>query len=127
MIQVLWEFVVKEEARGRFELVYGPGGEWSKLFARSEGFRGTTLLQDTANPRRYLTIDVWDTEVERNQLLAERKEQVQSLDDTCTEWTDSEADLGTFRILAKATVRPYPGRRRATRRQPRQPPDPSLE
>jgi hypothetical protein len=26
MIEIVWEFVVKEEARGQFELVYGPGG-----------------------------------------------------------------------------------------------------
>jgi hypothetical protein len=34
MIEIVWEFVVKEEARGQFELAYGPGGAWSKLFAR---------------------------------------------------------------------------------------------
>ncbi len=57
MVEIVWEFVVKEEARGQFELAYGPGGAWSKLFARYPGFRGTTLLRDTENPRRYLTID----------------------------------------------------------------------
>ena len=46
MVEIVWEFVVKEEARGQFELAYGPGGAWSKLFARCPGFRGTTLLRD---------------------------------------------------------------------------------
>ena len=50
MIEIVWEYVVKEEARGQFELAYGPGGAWSKLFARCPGFRGTTLLRDTKNP-----------------------------------------------------------------------------
>ena len=47
MVEIVWEFVVREETRGQFELAYGPGGAWSKLFARCLGFRGTTLLRDT--------------------------------------------------------------------------------
>lgn len=113
MIQVLWEFVVKEDARRRFELAYGPGGEWSKLFARSVGYRGTTLLQDLAHPGRYLTIDLWDSEAQRTQFLAERRTQVETLDGVFAQWTESEFELGTFRMLAQATVRPVPGRSRA--------------
>jgi heme-degrading monooxygenase HmoA len=67
MVEIVWEFVVKEEARGQFELAYGPGGAWSKLFARCPGFRGTTVLRDTKNPRRYLTIDLWETGAQREQ------------------------------------------------------------
>ena len=54
MIEIVWEFVVKEEAQGQFELAYGPGGAWSKVFAKGPSFRGTTLLRDTKNQRRYI-------------------------------------------------------------------------
>jgi hypothetical protein len=57
MIQIAWQYEVKEESRGRFELAYGPGGAWSTLFARAPGYRGTALLRDTQSPRKYMTID----------------------------------------------------------------------
>jgi len=106
MIEIAWEFVVKEEARGQFELAYGPGGAWSKLFARYPGFRGTTLLRDTQNPRRYLTIDFWDTEAQREQMLAERKAEYANLDAAFADWTESKTEVGIFRVLAEATVHP---------------------
>jgi hypothetical protein len=106
MIEFVWEFVVKEEARGQFELAYGPGGAWSKLFARCPGFRGTTLLRDTKNPRRYLAIDFWDTLAQREQMLAERKAEYSSLEASFGDWTESKTEVGTFRVLAEATVRP---------------------
>ena len=106
MIEIVWEFVVKEEARGQFELAYGPGGAWSKLFARCPGFRGTTLMRDTKNPRRYLAIDLWDTEAQREQMLAERQAEYSSLEATFDDWTESKTEMGIFRVLAEATVHP---------------------
>jgi heme-degrading monooxygenase HmoA len=113
MIEIVCEFVVKEEARGQFELAYGPGGAWSKLFARYPGFRGTTLLRDTKNPRRYLTIDFWDTEAQREQMLAERKAEYSNLDAAFGDWTESRTEVGIFRVLAEATVHPRGRARRS--------------
>ena len=113
MIEIVWEFVVKEEARGQFELAYGPGGAWSKLFARCPGFRGTTLLRDTKNPRRYLTIDFWDTLAQREQMLAERKAEYSNLDAAFADWTESKTEVGIFRVLAEATVHPRGRARRS--------------
>ena len=106
MVEIVWEFVVKEESRGQFELAYGPGGAWSNLFARCPGFRGTTLLRDTKDPRRYLTIDFWDTRAQREQELAERKAEYSNLDAAFAEWTESKAEVGIFSVLAEATVHP---------------------
>ena len=106
MIEIVWEFVVKEEARGQFELAYGPGGAWSKLFAGCPGFRGTTLLRDTENPRRYLAIDLWDSVAQREQMLAERKAEHSVLDAAFGGWTESKTEVGIFRVLAEATVHP---------------------
>jgi hypothetical protein len=113
VIEIVCEFILKEEARGQFELAYGPGGAWSKLFAQCPGFRGTTLLRDTKNPRRYLTIDLWDTEAQRVQALLERGDDYSSLEAAFSDWTDSRTELGLFRVQAEATVRP---RGRARRR-----------
>jgi heme-degrading monooxygenase HmoA len=113
MIEIVWEFVVKEEARAQFELAYGPGGAWSKLFARCPGFRGTTLLRDTKNPRRYLTIDLWDTAAQREQILAERKAEYSNLDADFADWIESKTEVGIFKVLAEATVRPRGRARRS--------------
>ena len=117
MIEIVCEFVVKEETQGQFELAYGPGGAWSKLFARCPGFRGTTLLRDAKNPRRYLTIDFWDTVAQREQIRGERKAEIAELDATFTDWTESRTEVGVFRVLAEATVRSR-GKARRGRRGP---------
>jgi len=109
MIEVIHEFVVKDETRGRFELVYGPGGAWSKTFAHCPGFRGTALLRDTKNPRRYLAIDFWDTEDQWEQALAERKAEYASLEATFERWCESRTEVGIFRVLTEATIRPGGG------------------
>ncbi len=123
MIQIVWQYRVKEEARGKFELAYGPGGPWGELFARSPGYRGTVLLRDTSDPRTYLTVDSWDSEAQHEATLAESKKEYSALDAAFREWTDSEVEIGVYRMLAEATVRPSPGARRRTsenrRRSPR--------
>ena len=113
MIEIVWEFVVKEESQGQFELAYGPGGAWSTLFSRRPGFRGTTLMRDTENPLRYLTVDLWDTLAQREEMLAERNTEYADLDAAFTDWIESKTELGIFRVLAEATVRSRGGARRS--------------
>jgi heme-degrading monooxygenase HmoA len=105
MIEMVWEFLVKEEAGGQFELTYGPGGAWSTLFADCPGFRGTTVLRDAKNLRRYLVIDLWDAEDQREQVLAEREDEYAKLESDLADWTESKMDVGIFRVLSEATVR----------------------
>jgi heme-degrading monooxygenase HmoA len=106
MVEFVCEFVVKEEARGQFELAYGPGGAWSKLFGRCPGFRGTTVLRDTRNPRRYLTVDLWETGFQQEQALAESEAEYADLQTSLSEWIESKTEMGVFGVLAEATVRP---------------------
>jgi heme-degrading monooxygenase HmoA len=112
MIQIVWQFEVKEDSQSMFELAYGPGGAWGELFAKCPGFRGTALLRDTKNPRRYLTIDSWDTEAQREAMLAEHGDKYRALDARFREWTIHEAEVGVYRILAEALVRPSISERR---------------
>ena len=106
MIEIIREFVVKDKARGQFELAFGPGGAWSKLFAKSPGFRGTTLLRDNQDPRRYLTIELWNTDAQRDQSLTENQAEYSDLEKALEEWTESRMEVGTFSVRAEATVRP---------------------
>src|SRR3954469_20017045 len=61
MWHILWEFRVAPEQRPEFERVYGPAGDWAKLFAKSPEFHGTTLLRDPKVAGRYVTLDVWES------------------------------------------------------------------
>jgi len=105
MIQIIWEFVVKAEAVGQFERAYGPDGAWARLFQAYPGFRGTTLLRDTDNPRRYLTIDLWDTGAQRKRMLTQAKARYSDLDEALADLTESEDEVGNFTTPAIATSR----------------------
>ena len=98
MIQVVWEFVVKPQVVAEFEQAYGPGGDWARLFSRYPGFRGTALLRDVATPRRYLTIDSWETQRDRDEMLARAEAEYSRLDVSCADWTESEAEVGIFSL-----------------------------
>ena len=113
MIEIVWEIVARPEAQGQLELVYGPGGAWGRLFGKAPGFRGTTLLHDIHNPRRYLIIDLWDTEAQREQALRDDADEYTRLEADLEGWTESRVEVGAFRLRADATVRPRgkPGRR----------------
>jgi quinol monooxygenase YgiN len=124
MIQVIWEFVVKRGCVDRFERAYGPDGAWARLFMAHPGFRGTTLLRDEDNPRRYLTIDSWDTEAHRERMLTNAKARYSDLDEALADLTESEDEIGTFigrtiptsHPASSASPRKPPGVRRASRR-----------
>lgn len=106
MIEIIKQFVVRDDARGQFELTFGPGGAWSGLFARCPGFRGTTVLRDTADPRRYLTIELWDSAADREKVLRARGKEHSALDASLGSWVESSGEVGVFRMMLEATVRP---------------------
>jgi heme-degrading monooxygenase HmoA len=109
MIQIAWQYEVKEENRSKFELAYGPGGAWSNLFAWAPGYRGTVLLRDAEDPRKYLTFDVWDTEEDHLDFLNQRREEYAAMRAAFSELVISEASLGVYKLLSEATVRRAPG------------------
>jgi hypothetical protein len=111
MIQIIWEFVVTAEAIAQFEEAYGPGGAWARLFQAHPGFRGTTLLRDNDNPRRFVTIDHWEIGAHRKRMMAVAKTRYSDLDQAFADLTESEDEIGTF--TGSAITMP---RRRTTER-----------
>ncbi len=59
MFVALWEFEVKPGCEKRFQKVYGPEGDWAKLFRNDANYQETRLLHDTEHPAIYLTLDFW--------------------------------------------------------------------
>ena len=69
MIHVVWEFVVRPSAIDAFQRAYRPNGVWCRLFQSYPGYCGTILLRDRRNPRRFITVDVWARDSDRERML----------------------------------------------------------
>jgi heme-degrading monooxygenase HmoA len=96
MYLIVWEFIIREECLGEFENVYGPGGEWARLFAKAEGYVETQLLRDTTNALRYVTLDFWNSR-EANEKFKQAQQKVyKELDERCQKLTVKETKLGEF-------------------------------
>lgn len=98
MYVLIWEYEVDEESAPAFEEVYGPEGDWSRLFDRGEGFSGTELLRDATTPGRYVTIDRWTSEEAFEAFHREWGEEYQVLDALHESLTTAERFLGAFRL-----------------------------
>ena len=58
MFVALWEFEVKPRSKKRFQKVYGPGGDWAKLFRSDSHYQETPLLHDPEHPARFQFLDL---------------------------------------------------------------------
>ena len=97
MYIIIWEFIVEEEKSKTFEDAYGVNGGWVTLFRHSEEYKGTSLLQDSQNPRRYLTIDRWVSKRAYDSFRESHAAEYRALDDKCATLTTSESIVGTFK------------------------------
>jgi heme-degrading monooxygenase HmoA len=96
MFLIIWEFLVKPGCEAEFERAYGPAGDWSALFRRGRGYLGTELLRDERLPRRYITIDRWDTPEAYHAFQTAHRQAYEAVDAHCEDLTESETELGLF-------------------------------
>jgi heme-degrading monooxygenase HmoA len=108
---IVWHFQVAVGREDAFEEAYGPGGDWARLFERSNEFQGTELLRamveeplDEDEPRSsgrdYFTIDRW-TSREAYAAFSERfGSEYGAMDDRFLELCDIEECLGHFETVA---------------------------
>jgi hypothetical protein len=108
MIELVREYVIREDMCAHFELTFGPGGACSELLGPSPGFRGLTLMRDVADPRRYLVVEVWESQERRAEALAARQTGFSELEASFDRLASSRKELGNFRLLPEASVRPHP-------------------
>ena len=98
MLQLVWEFVAREDKVAEFEQHYASDGTWAQLFRRSSGFQGTALLRDTKQHRRYLTVDPWDSAEAHRAMREKFSREYDELNRVCEEFTESETHLGDFEV-----------------------------
>ena len=99
MIATIWRFRVHAEHVAAFERVYGPEGDWAKLFAYAPGYAGTELLKQEGEPGVYLTMDLWQGEDEFNASKTLLARDYDALDRRCEAYTCEETWLGLYRIV----------------------------
>lgn len=97
----IWEYIVREEYLTEFEEVYGPEGDWVRLFEKAAGYIGTDLHRDISNSRRFITIDHWETIEDRDNFRKEYSREFEQLDGYCERFTESEKWIGDFDSLIK--------------------------
>jgi len=96
MIQIVWEFHVREEQRSDFERHYAAAGTWAEFFQRDAAYKGTQLLHDITDPSRYVTIDTWDDEDSYGAFRALNRQEYGALDQQMEALTESETRVGVF-------------------------------
>ena len=86
----VWRFVVKPEHTEAFVRFNGPDGDWGRLFARAEGYLGTTLEADPTAPRVFRTRDRWRSQADFAAFLERFAADYRTLDEASSGWTLEE-------------------------------------
>ncbi len=92
-----WEFTVPLARQAEFESHYGPDGDWAQLFGRGTGYLGSELLQDRADPQRYLTVDRWSSAEAWRAFRTRFAAEYERLDRELEGLAVREAPLGEYR------------------------------
>jgi heme-degrading monooxygenase HmoA len=96
MYLIIWRFEPRAGRLEEFEAAYAPDGPWGQLFRKAEGYLGTELLRDSANPDGYLTLDKWRTEVDFEHFKQTYGTEYEALDRQLEGLTSTESKVGTF-------------------------------
>jgi hypothetical protein len=99
MFVALWEFEVKPGCEERFEMVYGPDGDWAKLFRSDSHYHQTRLVQDTFRRGVYLTMDFWESRKTYEVFLDEHRKEYAELEAVGDALTMKERRVGLFEMV----------------------------
>jgi heme-degrading monooxygenase HmoA len=96
MFVALWEFEVKPGCEKRFLKVYGPEGDWAKLFRKDANYQETQLLHDLNRPATYLTLDFWASRQAHETFMETHAAEYEELDAAGEELTLRESKVGWY-------------------------------
>ena len=99
MFIILWKYNVKPENRDAFELEYGGGGVWEKLFANSEGYAGSYLHRGADDSSYYLVTDRWESREAFDFFIFTHNETYKKLNDLLSHLYESEERIGAFNLM----------------------------
>jgi heme-degrading monooxygenase HmoA len=75
---------------------YDSGGTWALLFRRAPGYLGTRLLRDRHDPRRFVTVDDWESGKHYDAFRIRFSSEYEALDQICEGLTSAETLVGQF-------------------------------
>src|SRR5262249_21415156 len=93
---IVWEFRVRQDAESVFVEKYGPNGSWAQFFRNGQGYIRTELVRDVADPRRFLTLDYWQSEEDFKRFREQNLAEYERLDTEFEGLTEQETRLGAF-------------------------------
>jgi heme-degrading monooxygenase HmoA len=93
----IWQFRVPLDNADEFHAIYGPQGDWTRLFRREVGFVGVELLHSTTHPNIFISIDRWISPEAWAAFLRSWGADYTALDQRCEKLTVSEGEIGSFR------------------------------
>lgn len=93
MFIIVWKYSVIPDRDGDFRSAYGPDGDWSRLFALSNGYLGTELVV-CEQVGLYLTIDRWEQESDFEDFMTVTSRDYEELDKRLAALTISEELIG---------------------------------
>jgi heme-degrading monooxygenase HmoA len=94
---ILWEYRVRAGRQDEFISVYGPDGEWARLFRLAEGYLGTELARSVSDPQVFFTLDRWSSEAAFDAFQSRHSAEYKALDEKCADLTEHEHRLGIMR------------------------------
>jgi hypothetical protein len=101
MFLALWEYEVKPGCEERFEKVYGPEGDWARLFEKDSHYHQTRLVRDAFRRGVYLTMDFWQSRRTYEEFMGGRRVEYREIDALGEEMTVKERRIGWFELVAE--------------------------
>jgi heme-degrading monooxygenase HmoA len=98
---VIWEFEVRAGCEGEFENAYGSRGDWVCLFQNGSGFIGTELTRKLDDPRRYVTLDFWESKQAYEEFRRQHEAEYAAIDMRYERLTEREVELGQLERLSR--------------------------
>lgn len=97
MIAIFWRYAAAPGAEARFAEIYGPDGDWARLFGKARGYVRTELLRDEAGG--FATLDYWDALASFEAFKAAFGAEYAALDAQCEALTTAEERVGVFEVV----------------------------
>lgn len=76
----IWRYRIDPARREEFVHAYSSDGAWTQLFQRGNGYRGSTLWQDSLDADIYYTQDCWANEDDFKSFMASWKTAYEKMD-----------------------------------------------
>ncbi len=96
MFCYLCEYLVVPDRVDAFREAYGQDGPWAQLFRRDPAYVRTELHRDTANPRRFITVDHWTSQAACMSFRDRHRDEYDGLDAAFAEYKEAERYIGDF-------------------------------